>query len=118
MATNEPIGGWVYFDLLPDHIKVFRRVYIDWNDCETGAPCIDPKRPYGNSDVAGDVCELLGWTMEGDDGHDKCWSSTQRELARELHDSTRDALQVILNAQSFEPGRYRKGRYGGTWEKA
>ena len=27
--------------------KLLRRANIQWEDCETGAPCIDPKRPYG-----------------------------------------------------------------------
>lgn len=42
-----------------DHLTLLRRAWWDWYDCEYGAPAIDPKRPYGNSDVDGDLAELL-----------------------------------------------------------
>jgi len=37
-----------------------------WYGCETGAPGLDCKRPYGNSDVEGDVCEILCWPNEAE----------------------------------------------------
>ena len=36
-------------------------MFVDWNDCEYGAPTIDPKRPYGNSDVEHEIIAILGW---------------------------------------------------------
>ena len=43
----------------PDHLTLLARSYWDWNDCEFGAASLDPKRPYGNSDVEDDLAELL-----------------------------------------------------------
>jgi hypothetical protein len=53
--------------------------------CEYGSVGVDCKRPFGNSDVEGDVLEIIGATEEGDDGHDKCWSRNQREYASALY---------------------------------
>ena len=43
------IGGAIVkeFWLKEEHIKLLRAAYVQWNNCETGAPEIDPKRPYG-----------------------------------------------------------------------
>ena len=40
------------FTLTVDHITLLNNMWVDWSDVEYGAPEIDPKRPYGNSDVA------------------------------------------------------------------
>jgi len=39
------------FELKQVHLDLFKEMYVDWDDCEFGAPAINPKRPYGNSDV-------------------------------------------------------------------
>lgn len=41
------------------HLALLRRACWDWNECEYGAPSMDPKRPYGNSDVEDDLAEIL-----------------------------------------------------------
>lgn len=101
MSDNE-------FELTTDHVKLLRRMYVGWNDAETGAPEIDPKRPYGNSDVPGDVAGILGWEYDADDD----MPTHMEELAEALHRDTQLALQVVLTAGSFEPGLYRR-----TWPR-
>src|SRR6266568_5645220 len=40
------------FTVTEDHLKLLRHAYLYWEYGEGyGAPAIDPKRPYGNSDV-------------------------------------------------------------------
>lgn len=63
--------------------KLLKRAYVGWEDSETGAPCINPKRPYGNSDVAEDVREILDIPL------------TDAE-ALELHKMTESVLQDVL----------------------
>jgi hypothetical protein len=48
-------------------------MYITWDDCEFGAPACDCKRPYGNSDVYGDMAEILGLNLyrNSNDGYDR-----------------------------------------------
>lgn len=86
------------FVLKKEHIKLLKRAYISWNHCEYGAPEINPKRPYGNSNVEEDIAEILGWELEGDDGYDTCLSSNQRALAHKLHKETEDALREVLQS--------------------
>lgn len=91
------------FVLTPDLVKLLNNMYVDWQDCEFGAPCIDPKRPYGNSYVEGDVAEILGVESEEEDFQ---LTDSQMEKMGSLHRDTQTALQVVLSTKSFEPGIY------------
>lgn len=105
------------FTLTAEHVALLRRMCVGWQDCETGAPEIDPKRPYGNSSVALDVAEILGWEVDEDEGLD----DEQRHRAMALHRETEVALQVVLQTGSFEPGDYvnrdRFAPYGTTYQR-
>lgn len=46
------------FTVKPDHLKLLKKMCVGWRDCEFGAPEIDPKRPYGNSGVYGDIGQI------------------------------------------------------------
>ena len=96
------------FTLTQDHVTLLRAMYVGWQDCETGAPEIDPKRPYGNSDVARDVAEMLGWiTSEAVDENDGL-SEAMIDKAEALHQETAIALQIVLSTGCFTPGKYRQ----------
>ena len=41
------------------HLKLLKELNISWDGCEFGGPCVDPKRPFGNSDVYKDMAEIL-----------------------------------------------------------
>jgi hypothetical protein len=47
------------FTVTDEHLRLLRRAHVFWDEAEFGAPSIDPKRPYGNSDVRGDMAEIL-----------------------------------------------------------
>lgn len=105
------------FTLTADHIKLIRAFYVEDRhfEAETGAPYIDPKRPYGNSFVYGDVVDLLKLGEADDDGE---YDEELIERAREIHEETQFALQIVLFTGSFKPGKYRRpDRYDTrTWE--
>lgn len=105
------------FTLTGEHIKLLRSMNVGWQDCEYGAPEIDPKRPYGNSSVELDIAEILGWEL-GEDDDDEL-TDEQRERAATLHRETQTALQVVLHTLSLEPGTYtnrdRSAPYGVTY---
>jgi hypothetical protein len=99
------------FTLTEQHLKLLNHAYIRWDDCETGAPAIDCKRPYGNSYVEGDVMEILygaeavkDWTNDGEDE----LPDDKLAEAMQLHAETETALQIVLCTMSFVPGNYRK----------
>jgi hypothetical protein len=102
------------FRLTHDHLKLLRRATVGWCGDEYGAPEIDPKRPYGNSDVSLDVADLLGWPVPVDgEGHvdyeGAAWDALC-DRARRVHLETQTALQiVVLNAgNQATPGLYRQ----------
>lgn len=90
------------FTLTEDHIKLLQRAYIYFDDCAyDGAPAVNIKRPYGNSDVAGDVHEILTGNSEYEELSDE-----QHDAYLAIHKETAIALQIILVTGQFKPGKY------------
>ena len=80
------------FTVTADHIKLAKLMYVGWQDCEYGAPEIDPKRPYGNSDVELDIAEALGWRV----GEDNELTREQQSAAAKIHAEMQTVLQILL----------------------
>lgn len=97
-----------YFILTEDHIKLLSNAYVSWDNCEFGAPEIDPKRPYGNSDVLEDMSEILGIDISENEEN--------KLKLKKLHKETETALQIILSTKSFIPGEYIKEEYDTNWK--
>jgi len=72
------------FTVTPDHLILLRNLSIRWQDCEQGAPEVDPKRPYGNGDYKGDVARLLGWDVD-DNGLTRAQEDEAHALHHEMH---------------------------------
>ena len=96
------------FRLTETHLKLLNHAYVSWDDGEFGAPGINCKRPYGNSDVYGDLAELLGVNRSEDERFD---GSQLRDMET-LHRETETALQILLlNAgRAAVTGLYRQTR--------
>ena len=89
------------FEIKDDHLKLLKNSYVVWRDCEFGAPAIDCKRPYGNTDVESDIAEILNWNVS-EDG----LTEEQKEQAYKLHRELEIVLEIVLATQSFQPGVY------------
>lgn len=103
------------FILTEEHLKLLRAANVGWCCDEFGAPCIDPKRPYGNSDVIGDIAKIL-------DEPDTCdeigqWSRAVENRLYNIHRETETALQIGLATGSFEPGTYQGHDCSRDWWK-
>ena len=106
------------FTLTEDHVKLLRRMYVEWQDVETGAPEIDPKRPYGNSNVAVDIHEILTGEEIGTLRAIRMdLTCEEHDAYRILHRETQLALQVVLATGSFEPGDFKAEAYSARWER-
>lgn len=90
---------------------------MSWNSREFGAPGIDPKRPYGNSNPHEDIAEVLGEGLFETAGGEERVSADQAERFDELHEELETALQVVLDTAGFEPGVYEREKYGGRWSR-
>lgn len=106
------------FELTAEHVKLLRRMNVSWDDCEFGAPSIDPKRPYGNSSVARDVHDILGWAYPSSNEDDDYMGNDGHARAEQVHREMMTALQVVLATGSFEPGAYEADAYHENWRRA
>jgi len=106
------------FVMTAEHLTLLKRFQVGWQDCEAGAPEIDPKRPYGNSDVENDIHEMMtGETIGCTDS--KRDELTDKEITRYqiLHRETETALQVALATGTFAVGEYECESYSSEWRR-
>lgn len=80
-----------------DHLKLLKKAYWDHNEMEYGAPWINPKRPYGNSDVEEDIAEILGWKLFEDRDGEVHLSKEQSDMAYKLHRELVLVIQQIIS---------------------
>jgi hypothetical protein len=96
------------FTITDEHLRLLRHGHVFWDEAEFGAPSIDPKRPYGNSNVYRDIAEILDvpdseWT---DEEQNRSLDAEWRFLR--LHVETAIALQIALVTGEFRTGRYMR----------
>jgi len=80
----------------PEDMMKLEKAFFDnliRSNIEYGGIGLDPKRPFGNSDVEGDILEIIGAKQEGDDGSGPCWSSKQIAYAAWMYDNLIEWLQ-------------------------
>ena len=94
------------FEVREEHIKLLKQTYIGWDDCEFGAPSIDCKRPYGNSDVFSDIARILD-IKPGDDDYDP-FTDEQTSYMLRLHSELETVLQIFVQIGQMEIGWYKK----------
>jgi hypothetical protein len=115
------------FRVYPEHLKLLQRMCVEWDDCEFGAPAIDPKRPYGNSSVYQDMLEIFGleeikegifkfrlfmkeYLLKGEDKFNIDLENEEElnDVLLKLHKETETVLQIVLHAGQFKAGKYGK----------
>jgi len=111
------------FRLTDEHVRLVRALRVRFDDSAyDGAPGADVKRPYGNSDVLGDIASVLGVEPDLDpdgDGAEDRYSEGLVERLWRLHRETGVALQVVLATADFRPGLYRRRKYDSLgWERS
>ena len=133
-SQEKQLDNITEFEIKQEHLKLLKEMYVDWDDCEFGAPAINPKRPYGNSSGVDDVAEILGIkkTKDNVEDYDKEeaseysdkeeyledleWNTETYEYLMRIHKEMRIVLQIVLKTQSFKLGKYRrKDSYGIEW---
>ena len=102
------------FEVTREHLKLLQNMWVRWDDCEYGAPAIDSKRPYGNSDVETDIVEILGWEYEEDE-----WDGVPSDIrgaASDIHSEMKIVLQILVVNLHIYPGKYeRPDKYSNQW---
>lgn len=105
------------FVVKPEHIKLLKRMVVGWDDCEFGAPCIDCKRPYGNSDVVGDIAEILRKKTGNRNKDDFDWTEEFSDWASDLHKQMEVVLQICVFNNGVKEGKYvLEEDYSSEWK--
>lgn len=129
LNARDPYGKAVEvteFRITKEHLALVHRMFFDWDDnAYDGAPAVGIKRPYGNSDVIGDVLEIVGHVngMTDLDIQDKAVFDREGDLRyidlpdgrrvtvddlKRLHRETELVLQIGTFLLKFEEGLYRR----------
>lgn len=106
------------FEVKEEHIKLLKNMYTSWNNGMTGAPTIDPKRPYGNKDIYKDMIKILDIDYIFGSEEINCLFDTElQDKLDDLHIETETALQILLSNLSIETGKYQRINYSNQWKK-
>jgi len=91
------------FSVTKEHCLLLPRLGFCWDDrAYLGAPSVDPKRPYGNSDIIADIEEITG--------------ISDLVFILKLHQDMSTVLQILVQLGSVEPGIYVSDMYQ-NWQK-
>lgn len=99
-----------------DHLALIARMHVGWCGDEFGAPEIDPKRPYGNSDVVYDIVEIIGLDQYIDDYGE--YPPDIVAYANKIHSEMKVALQLYLLGYHDEGYYYRDGYSIHDWKRS
>jgi hypothetical protein len=95
------------FEITEDHLKLAKKMYVSWDNCEFGAPAIDCKRPYGNSYVEGDIAEILGISdNKRHDDDEPYFTDKDLEYMNKVHKEMQTVIQIALSTGEFSVGNY------------
>jgi len=110
--------GKKFFTVTENHIKLLKAAYVSWAKYdELGAPGIDPKRPYGDSDVLMNIAKVIGLKLFKGADEEENLSKKQVKLCERLHRKMEDALQILLSNCEIKVGQYECDEYGHIWQR-
>ena len=96
------------FVIKKEHLELLKNVTISWWGAEFGAPCIDPKRPYGNGDVYQDMAQILNIPDKKRYEEDDVYYTPEEEKYMDtLHKDLKTVLEIGLCLLKFEIGTYQ-----------
>lgn len=114
-CCEKKVINWEFayeFELKQVHLDLLKEAWVSWDSCEFGAPEIDCKRPYGNSDVYDDIAEIIHLNKKDNwNYNEEEWTDEATDYMLDLHKQTQIALQIVLHTQSFKLGKYIKKDY-------
>ncbi len=113
-----PLNETETFEVEDYHIELLRESYASWNDMESGAPSIDPKRPYGDKDIIRSVAKIVGRESElFDEMGLRTGKNKEYEELYAVHEEMKTVLGILLDnpVEGIQEGVYERKKYSGTW---
>ena len=103
----------VYFILTNEHLKLMKKLWFTSYDNKL---IIEPKTPYGNSDIMNDICKILDIEGFEDDWGEIHYPKGTEDRCFKIHEEMATALQVVTRTFSFKTGLYASDEYINNWE--
>lgn len=108
------------FTVTPAHLTLLKRLSFvhDWGDYYVGGAAVSRRRPYGNSDIYGDLAELAGIPEPNwDEGED--WTEPQIQHMLGLHYDMAQVLNLAVEMypEPLTPGLYARKSPLWPWLK-
>ena len=112
------------FELKKEHLELVK--YLNWDNLKDGTISTEPSEPFGSNNSYDDMGIILygkpedfdPFNYDGDEiGNPFKWSLEQLEEMETLLSELPQAIEVILNAQTFEPGMYKTRYNDKSWKK-
>jgi len=112
-----------YYHLTKEQVMLVRQLHFGWADGNEigydGGPCVNSKRPFGNSHVPGDIWEIvdprphneLMKAYEDSEEDEDALAEEQQATYDKYYRTLAHALQVVVSSGSFEPGIYSCNKY-------
>ncbi len=106
-----------YFTVTEQHIKLLSHLWIRWEltAYEHGVPCVDSKRPYGNSGILGEIVDILDLPYNYEEDLDG-YSDEVESIIRKLHHETLICIQIVVRNASIKPGEYVADNHDENWK--
>ncbi len=100
------------FTITEQHLKLIKEM---WLVPQTKCPMVDYIRPYGNSDMLGDIAYILGLPA----AKEGVFSNDQTLYMETLHSECTTVLQICMALLKFEIGTYQQINQHDSraWEK-
>lgn len=114
------IKNALQFEVLPSHLALCKGMYWSWQDCEFGAPEVNPKRPYGNSGFAtilAEIAVLIGMEVFKDADDEVCLTKEQKALCYRRHLEMEHWFQILSRFGEIPSGKYWRKETYHKWEK-
>jgi hypothetical protein len=110
-------GAREHFTVTEQHLKLLSEMWIGWKQTAYGygVPCVDAKRPYGNTGVLGEIIDILELPYEYDEDLDG-YSDEVESHVRRLHHETLIAMQIVCRNAHIKPGEYVADLHNQNWE--
>ena len=108
-------------EITADHLKLLQRSCWRWGEVEYGAPEMDGKRPYGNSDVLGDIAKITGVAVPDDPWVDVDeWLDHHPDVCarlRRTHEEMLCVMEIVTSLLTFETGVYARPDGWSPWKR-
>ena len=101
-----------------EHIKLLKSLCVEWNsEYYLGAPAVNIKRPYGNSDIIEDIARIIGLELFEDAGGDVHLSKEQERSCIKLHKEMEHILQIVCFNNGVKDGQiWERENKWDDWE--